>query len=383
MFRPEGVYVAMLTPFDENGSIHEGELRRIVDFQIEGGVHGLFPISSVGEFIHMSREEKFRMMEIVIDQNNGRVKITPGVGTSNPAESIILAQKAKHLGCDGVVVAPPYFYPLSQENIEQYFETIAEAVSIPNILYNIPLFTQPLSYDVVKRLSRHKNIVGMKDSSGSMVDFMHFMDKIKIAGEDIHILTGREETLFPCLMVGGKGCMTATSGILPEIMVDIYDAWKKGEYQEARQLQTSILLILRTMFALPFPLGFKLAMEMRGFKMGPPKQPLSDAERFKYRNMKTRIEKVMKVILEKLEKDRKATAQYQRSDPNFWLIPLGQHPIVCPSATRTKITLLKIQGDDNIPDDDRQACHLSYLDKAKRKDFLFVPESGPMDSQLY
>jgi N-acetylneuraminate lyase/4-hydroxy-tetrahydrodipicolinate synthase len=134
------------------------------------------------------------------------------------------------------------------------------------------------------------------------------MDKIKIAGEDIHLLTGREETLFACLMVGGKGCMTATSGILPEIMVDIYEAWQKGKYEEARQLQTSILLILRTMFALPFPLGFKLAMEMRGFKMGPPKQPLSDAERFKYRNMKTRIERIMKVILEKLEKDQKETA---------------------------------------------------------------------------
>jgi N-acetylneuraminate lyase/4-hydroxy-tetrahydrodipicolinate synthase len=109
-------------------------------------------------------------------------------------------------------------------------------------------------------------------------------------------------------MVGGKGCMTATSGILPEIMVDIYEAWKKGNYEEAGQLQTSILLILRTMFALPFPLGFKLAMEMRGFKMGPPKQPLSDAERFKYRNLKTRIEKIMKGILDRFEKDRKATA---------------------------------------------------------------------------
>jgi N-acetylneuraminate lyase/4-hydroxy-tetrahydrodipicolinate synthase len=308
MFKPEGVYVAMLTPFNEEGSINEAELRRIVDFQIRGGVDGLFPISSVGEFIHMSREEKFRMMEIVVDQNDGRVKITPGVGSSNPAESISLAQKAKDLGCDGIVVAPPYFYQMSQENIETYFEAIADGVNIPNILYNIPLFTQPLSYDVVKRLSRHKNIVGMKDSSGSMVDFMHFMDKIKIAGEDIHMLTGREETLFPCLMVGGKGCMTATSGILPEIMVDIYEAWKKGEYEEARQLQTSILLILRTMFALPFPLGFKLAMEMRGFKMGPPKQPLSDAERFKYRNLKTRIEKIMGGILENLAKDRKATA---------------------------------------------------------------------------
>lgn len=308
MFKPEGVYVAMLTPFDEAGSINEAELRRIVDFQINGGVDGLFPISSVGEFIHMSREEKFRMMEIVVDQNDGRVKITPGVGSSNPAESICLAQKAKDLGCDGVVVAPPYFYQMSQENIEKYFEAIADGVNIPNILYNIPLFTQPLSYDVVKRLARHKNIVGMKDSSGSMVDFMHFMDKIKIAGEDIHMLTGREETLFPCLMVGGKGCMTATSGILPEIMVDIYEAWKKNKFEEARQLQTSILLILRTMFALPFPLGFKLGMEMRGFKMGPPKQPLSDAERFKYRNLKIRIEKIMGGVLEKLAKDRKATA---------------------------------------------------------------------------
>jgi N-acetylneuraminate lyase/4-hydroxy-tetrahydrodipicolinate synthase len=256
----------------------------------------------------MSREEKVRMMEIMVDQNKGRVKITPGVGSSLPAESIFLAQKAKELGCDGVVVAPPYFYQLSQENIETYFETIADAVDIPNILYNIPLFTQPLSYDVVKRLSRHPNVVGMKDSSGSMVDFMHFMDKIKIAGEDINVLTGREETLFACLMVGGKGCMTATAGILPEIMVDLYAAWKQQNYEHAKVLQESILLILRTMFSLPFPLGFKLGMEMRGFKMGPPKQPLSDAERFNYRNTKVRIEKIMLSILERLKKDRKATA---------------------------------------------------------------------------
>ena len=300
MFKPEGVYVAMLTPFSEDGSINEEELRRIIDFQIESGVTGLFPISSVGEFIHMSREEKVRMMEVVIDQSRGRVAVTPGVGTTNPADSIYLTEKAKDLGCDGVVIAPPYFYTTSQEMIEKYFETIADAVDIPVILYNIPLFTQPLNYDMVKRLSRRKNIVAMKDSSGSMVDFLHFMDKIKIIGEDMNILTGREEILFPCLIMGGKGCMTATSGILPEIMVDIYKAWKEGNYDEARALQFSILLPVREMFSLPFPLGFKAAMETRGFKMGPPKQPLSDAERSKYNTMRTRIEKVMNPILEKL-----------------------------------------------------------------------------------
>lgn len=302
MFKPEGVYVAMPTPFKEDGTVNEGELRRLVDFQIEGGVHGLFPVSSVGEFIHMSRDEKARMMEIVMDQNNKRVKITPGVGSSHPDESIFLAQKARELGCDGVVVAPPYYYPLSQENIEKYFETIADAVDIPNIIYNIPLFTQPISHDVVKRLARRDNIVGMKDSSGSMVDFMHFLDKIKIAGEDISLLTGREEILFPCLMVGGKGCMAATAGILPEIMVGVYDAWKKRDYDEALELQKSILLLLRGMFSVPFPLGFKYALELRGFKMGPPRQPLSDAERFKFNTMKSRIEKIMTPILKRLEK---------------------------------------------------------------------------------
>jgi 4-hydroxy-tetrahydrodipicolinate synthase len=308
MFKPEGIYVAMLTPFTADGAINEEELRRIVEFQIAAGVHGLFPISSVGEYIHMAREDKFRIMEIIMEQNHGRARVCPGVGSSLPAESIILAKKAKALGCDAVVVAPPYYFPLSQENIEKYFESIADAVDIPIILYNIPLFTQPLSYDVVKRLARRSNVVGMKDSSGSMVDFLHFLDKVRIIGEDINILTGREETLFPCLMVGGKGCMTATSGILPEIMLGIYEAWNAGDYEKARELQFSILLAVRAMFSLPLPLGFKVAMEMRGFAMGPPKQPLSDAERFKYRTMKTRIESIMQPILERLKKTSRSSS---------------------------------------------------------------------------
>ena len=305
MFKPEGVYVAMLTPFSEDGSINEKEMRRIIEFQIESGVHGLFPISSVGEFIHMSQQEKVRLMGVVVEQSRGRVRVIPGVGSTNPADSIYLAKKAKEIGCDGVVIAPPYFYPLSQEMIEKYFETIADAVDLPITLYNIPLFTQPLSYDVVKRLSRRRNIVAMKDSSGSMVDFLHFMDKIQLIGEDMNILTGREETLLPCLMMGGRGCMTATSGILPEIMVGIYEAWKKGNYDKAMKLQFSILVVVRAMFSLPFPLGFKVALETRGFKMGPPKQPLSDVERSKFNAMKARIEKIMNPMLERLKKRSK------------------------------------------------------------------------------
>lgn len=297
-FKPEGVYVAMLTPFKEDGSVNEEELKKIVDFEISMGVDGLFPVSSVGEFIHLDRDEKIRLMAAVVEQAKGRVKVTPGVGSTHPAESIALAKEAQAMGCDAVVVAPPYYYNLSQEMIEKYFETIADSVDIPIILYNIPLFTQPLSYDVVKRLSRRPNIVGMKDSSGSMVDLMHFMDKVRLGGEPISFLVGREEMFLSGLMIGACGCMTATAGILPEIVVGTYQAWKMGDYEKARELQFSILLLVRAMFAMPFPLGFKVAMEMRGFSMGPPKQPLSDAERFTYRTVKARIQKIMTPILE-------------------------------------------------------------------------------------
>jgi 4-hydroxy-tetrahydrodipicolinate synthase len=300
MFKPEGIYVAMMTPF-EDGQINETVVRQMVDFVIEKGVHGIFPISSVGEFIHLDFEEKVYLMQIVHDQARGRVPITPGIASTRPKDCIKLAKKAQEIGCEAVVVAPPYYYPISQENMERHFEIISDAIDLPIILYNIPLFATAISYDVVKRLSRRKNIVAMKDSSGNMVDFLHYMDKIRLIGEDLSMLIGREEILFPGLMVGAKGCITGTAGILPEVMVGIYNAWQKGDYEKSRELQFSILLLVRALFSVPFPLGFKIALEVRGFKMGPPQQPLSDAEYFKYLGTKSRIEKILEPILKNLK----------------------------------------------------------------------------------
>jgi dihydrodipicolinate synthase/N-acetylneuraminate lyase len=254
----------------------------------------------VGEFIHLDFEEKAYLMQIVHEQAKGRVPIMPGIASTRPKECIRLAKKAQEIGCEAVVAAPPYYYPMSQDNMERHFEMISDAIDLPIILYNIPMFATPISYDVIKRLSRRKNIVGMKDSSGSMVDLMHYMDKVRLIGEDISFLVGREDILFPALMVGAKGCMTATAGILPEMMVGIYNAWREGNYEKAKNLQFSILLLIRAMFSMPFPLGFKTALEARGFKMGPPQQPLSEAEYFQFQGIKSRIEKIMQPILDRL-----------------------------------------------------------------------------------
>jgi 4-hydroxy-tetrahydrodipicolinate synthase len=296
-FRPEGVYVAMMTPFRDNGSINEEVARQMVRFLVEKGVDGIFPLGSVGEFIHLNFEEKVSLMEIVQEEAKGSVAVTPGATGVNAAESITLAKKAEAIGCQAVVLSPPFYYPINQENMERHFEMVADSVDIPIILYNIPLFSAPISYDVVKRLSRRNNIVGMKDSSGSMVDLAHFMDKVRLIGEDMAIMTGREEMFFPALMMGASGCLSATCGILPEVMVAIYRVWKKRDYERAKELQFSFLNLVRAMFSAPFPIGFKTALELRGFKMGPPKQPLSEAEQFRYSGIKNRIEKTLRPIL--------------------------------------------------------------------------------------
>jgi 4-hydroxy-tetrahydrodipicolinate synthase len=299
MFKPEGVYVAMVLPFFRDGNINISELKRIIDFNIREGIDGLFVNSSVGEFIHLDFEERKKLTEIVTKYVAKRVPVVAGITATSVDRSLQLGRHAEEVGCEAVVVMPPYFYPTSQEIIERHFEILEEKLNIPIILYNIPMFTNVITYDVVKRLSRRPGIVGMKESSGSMIDFMNFLDKIRLVGEDqnMNILVGREEMFFPTLMVGGKGCMTTSAGILPEIIVGIYSAWKKEDYDKARWIQFNFLNLFRAMNALPFPIGHKVALEVRGFNMGPNKQPLSNAEQYNYITVKGRIEKIMYQLL--------------------------------------------------------------------------------------
>ena len=297
MFRPQGVYPAMLTPFDSDGRINEGELRRLTEFGIERGLHGLFPVSSVGEGIHMSFDEKCLCMDIVADQAAGRVPVTPGIVASTPQECARLAAHAESIGCAAVVATPPYYFKPGPGMVERFFQTIIDGTGLPLILYNIPLFVQPLGYDTIDHLCRNVRVAGMKDSGGSMVDFMHFSDVMRRAGSEAHMLTGREEMLLPTLMMGGSGCMTATAGIFPEIMVGIWNSFQAGDIDEARRLQEMVLVLIRAMFAVPLPVGFKLALELRGFHMGPPRLPLSDADKKQVTKVKALLGTLMEPVL--------------------------------------------------------------------------------------
>lgn len=299
MFRPEGVFTAMLTPFTSEVSVNEPELRRMVDFQIAGGVNGLFPVSSVGEGIHMSFDEKCQAYDIVCDQAAGRVPVTPGVASTYPAECIRLAKQAHKAGASAVLATPPYFYTPSPEAVTLFFQRIADESPLPVIIYNIPLFTPPLSMETVARLVRHENVAAMKDSSGNMVDFLNFLEIINDSGTGVRLLTGREAAFLACLNSGAHGGMTAAASVMPEIMSAIYAAHRAGNADRARELQGAMHPLLRLMFASTFPVGAKLAMGLRGFDMGPQILPLSAAEKTKLAQEENQMRALIDDILAK------------------------------------------------------------------------------------
>ena len=298
-YKPEGIFPAMLTAFDEDGSINEEVTTDIIDFCIESGCKGIFAVSSVGEFVHMETDEACQLMSMAKKAAKGRVPVLAGVTASHIEKSIEFAKYAREIGCDGIVCSPPYYYTVTQEVIERHYEMLAEAVpDMSMIMYNIPLFSTPLSYDVVKRVSSIPNVVAMKDSSGSLVDFIHFMDKVRLAGTDINMMCGREEMIFSSTMLGGKGAMVGTATIFPEILVRIYNSTLAGDYNTARSLQLAVCLAIRAMFSIQFPLGFKAAMEVRGFRMGPSKTALTDADKARAEATKKRLHTILSELCE-------------------------------------------------------------------------------------
>ncbi|MCE0827144.1 dihydrodipicolinate synthase family protein [Buttiauxella sp. A2-C2_NF] len=290
MFKPHGVCSAMYTPMNADYTINEAVVRKMVDFQIEKGLDGIFPVSTAGEFIHLSLDQCEQLMTIVVNQVNGRVPVVPGVTASCAHHAIRLAKKARSLGCQAVVSCTPFFFTQTEDETIKYFLDIAETADIPIIIYNIPMFTKPLSLAVTTKLIEHPMVLGIKDSSGSMVDMMHIIDHIRTNNLGSVYMSGREDFFDSALIHGASGCYTSCAGIFPEIMTAIYDSVKNNEFHKAQQIQCSLLPLLRMCFSLPFPIGFKIALETRGFEMGPYWSSLDEVTINKISSIKSLIE---------------------------------------------------------------------------------------------
>ncbi len=256
-----GAIVAIVTPF-KAGTVDEAGLRSLVDFQIENGTRGIVPCGTTGESPTLSHEEHARVVEIVIEQAAGRVPVIAGTGSNSTAEAISLTAHAKKAGADAALLITPYYNKPTQEGIYRHFEAVAKAVDIPIVVYNIPGRTATnIEPATMERLSRIDNIVGVKESAGSM---KQITDIISLCAEDFTVLSGEDFLTFPLLCVGGKGVISVVSNVAPRQMADLCALFLQGRFEESRKLYYKLLPLLHILFIETNPAPVKAALAMMG-----------------------------------------------------------------------------------------------------------------------
>lgn len=268
MTYPEGIYAAMMTPFTETGSVNLTEVRRMTEFMIQGGVQGLFPVSNVGEHIQLDLRQKQCVVEAVVEQAAGRVRVFPGISSAGTRQAAEFGQFCKEAGADGVVLSAPFYFPYPPDVVCDGLEAVVCQVDLPVVLYNIPLYANAISPDMIRRLLRYDVVVAMKDSSGSVPALLEYVDIAREMRPSFRVLVGWEEMLVSAMAVGASGCMTASGGIFPEIMAALYRSIQEGRRERAAALQNLIAKATKRMKQVFFPYGYKLAMQARGFSMG-------------------------------------------------------------------------------------------------------------------
>jgi 4-hydroxy-tetrahydrodipicolinate synthase len=246
-FQPKGIIPAMVTPVTRDGKINVEALRKLTNYLIEGGVHGLFPVGSQGEFYALTFEEKKRVIELVVDETRGRVPVYAGTGAITTREAIALTKMAEAAGANAVSVLTPFFIHPNETELFEFYSAIAHATRLPVLLYNI------------------ENIVGIKDSSG---DLTLTAEYIRRTDEKFSVLAGRDTLIYGTLCYGGKGAIAATANVAPKVIVEIYEAFQAGDLKRSLEAQFR-LAPLRLAFDLgTFPVVIKEALNLIGIDAG-------------------------------------------------------------------------------------------------------------------
>lgn len=281
MNRLEGIFTPNLVPYDSQGNINEAELRRYVDWLIERGVHGLYPNGSTGEFTRFTPEERRRIVAIIADQTKGRVPILAGAAEANVKETLSACEYYANVGVRAVAIVAPFYYKLGPKSVYAYFKEIGDNTPVDVTLYNIPMFASPIDVPTMQRLAEEcPRIVAIKDSSGDLPHMIRMIRAVRPNRPDFSFLTGWDAALMPMMLVGCDGGTNASSGVVPELTRKLYDLTKALKIEEARKIQYDLVNLFDTMiYSAEFPEGFRAAVELRGFRMGKGRQPLSPEQR--------------------------------------------------------------------------------------------------------
>lgn len=280
--RAHGIIVALHTPLTSSGEIHEEALRDHLEWMVRSGIHGIFPCGTMGEGIALSDVQRKRVAEITVDQVKRRAFVMPQVTTNNTAGCIELSRHAKHVGADAVSVIAPYFYPSDGPALADFFSEIAASIpDVPVFLYNNPgRSASGISSSLVGKLVKKvKNIAGIKDSSKDLILFQEY---VEVGGEGFACIIGTDGLVYPAMMVGGVGVVSAVANPFPELMVALYDAVIARQYERARKLQLLVNQLRVVLKIGPYLAGYKEILRLRGrqfpLDMKAPLRGLNDKE---------------------------------------------------------------------------------------------------------
>jgi 4-hydroxy-tetrahydrodipicolinate synthase len=286
----KGSIVPLITPFNDKDEFDEKTFRKIIDWQIESGSHGISVEGTTGEPSALSLEEREYIYAVTVSAVKGRVPIVAGTGTNNLTETLRLTKKAEAEGVDAILVIVPYYNRPSQEGLFDYFTRVAQCTSLPVIIYNIPGRTATnMEPHTMKRLRDEcNNIVGVKEANK---DFDQVSKVLSEVGRDFLVYSGIESLCYPMLMLGGAGHVSATANLLPKELAELYNLVAKGEWEKALDLHYKLLPINEALFWDTNPVPLKAALGMTGKiypRLRPPLVFLSEEKKVKLKEVMAR-----------------------------------------------------------------------------------------------
>ncbi|OPB35550.1 4-hydroxy-tetrahydrodipicolinate synthase [Bartonella taylorii] len=259
----KGAVTALITPFDDEGAIDEKVFCNFIEWQIAQGINGVSPVGTTGESPTLSHEEHKRVIELCVEQVAKRVPVVAGAGSNSTSEAVELAQHAQKAGADAVLVVTPYYNKPNQSGLYSHFSSIAKAISIPIIIYNIPgRSIIDMAVETMRDLCHDfKNIIGIKDATSKIERVSEQREK---CGKDFVQLSGDDCTALGFNAHGGVGCISVSSNVAPKLCAELHSACLRGDYKKALELNDRLMPLNRAVFIEPSPAGIKYAAAKLG-----------------------------------------------------------------------------------------------------------------------
>lgn len=267
----KGVGSAVPTPFDENG-VNISEFRKFLQFQIDNNVDALIVCGTTGESSTMTRDEKIIAINCALEVANEKISVIVGTGSNNTREAIEMSEIAERLGANGILVVTPYYNKTTQRGLIAHYKAIAESVSLPIILYNVPSRTGVnIEPQTCLELSKIDNIVAIKEASGNISQVAQISN---LCGDNLYIYSGNDDQIVPICSLGGIGVISVLSNIKPKFVHDMVYDFLDGNIDKARKMQLNVLPLINSLFSEVNPIPVKYALNELGFNFGVPRLPL-------------------------------------------------------------------------------------------------------------